>query len=74
MNSDTGLGGGVLALPTFQSEFGLIDDKGVAVPNLSALQGNIVSVLQGGAFFGAIFVSIQRMCQDVEEVGEVESA
>ncbi|GMK57703.1 hypothetical protein CspeluHIS016_0405370 [Cutaneotrichosporon spelunceum] len=52
---DAGLGGGVLALPTFQKEFGLVDASGKPVPNLSTLQGNVVSILQGGAFFGALF-------------------
>ncbi|BEI86383.1 hypothetical protein CcaverHIS002_0606700 [Cutaneotrichosporon cavernicola] len=52
---DAGLGAGVLALPTFQNEFGLADANGKPVPNLETLQGNIVSILQGGAFFGALF-------------------
>ncbi|GMK56155.1 hypothetical protein CspeluHIS016_0212110 [Cutaneotrichosporon spelunceum] len=52
---DTGLGGGILGLPTFQREFGLVDENGKPVPNLATLQGNVVSILQGGAFFGALF-------------------
>lgn len=52
---DTGLGGGVLAVKSFQTEFGLVKADGVTpVDNLATLQGNVVSILQGGAFFGAL--------------------
>jgi sugar porter (SP) family MFS transporter len=54
---DTGLGGGVLALKTFQREFGLANPDGTPVSNLRTLQGNVVSILQGGAFFGALFAA-----------------
>lgn len=46
---DTGLIGGVLTMDSFQHSFGL-DSKS---PEFATLQGNIVSVLQGGCFFGA---------------------
>ncbi|KAL7418954.1 hypothetical protein Q5752_006638 [Cryptotrichosporon argae] len=49
---DTGLGGGVLVLPTFADEFGLTGQNATRVADL---QGNVVAILQGGAFFGAIF-------------------
>jgi hypothetical protein len=39
-----GLGGGVLVLPTFASEFGI---TGTAT-EVANLQGNVVSILQGG--------------------------
>ncbi|WOO76572.1 Quinate permease [Vanrija pseudolonga] len=48
---DTGLGGGVIALTTFSHEFGLAT---ASKTHLATLQGNIVSILLGGAFFGAI--------------------
>jgi len=47
---DTGLIGGVLTMDAFQHSFNL-DPKS---KNFSNLQGNIVSVLQGGCFFGAM--------------------
>lgn len=52
---DTGIIGGVLTLPSFRSEFG-IDPKSdpVGAANLSA---NIVSVMQAGAFAGALIAS-----------------
>ncbi|SNX81362.1 related to quinate transport protein [Melanopsichium pennsylvanicum] len=46
---DTGLIGGILNMPAFQKDFGLENDPA----RLSALKGNIVSVLQAGCFFGA---------------------
>jgi SP family sugar:H+ symporter-like MFS transporter len=46
---DTGLIGGVLTMDSFNNSFGL-DKKS---PNHAALEGNIVSVLQAGCFFGA---------------------
>jgi len=46
---DTGLIGGVLTMDAFQHSFGLNPKS----KNFSDLQGNIVSVLQGGCFFGA---------------------
>ncbi|KAF1995987.1 general substrate transporter [Amniculicola lignicola CBS 123094] len=47
---DTGLIGGVLTMDSFQHSFSL--DKNSK--NFSNLQGNIVSVLQAGCFFGAL--------------------
>lgn len=46
---DIGLIGGNLNMPAFQRDFGLENDPA----RLSALKGNIVSVLHAGAFFGA---------------------
>jgi len=42
---DTGLGGGLIALPSFSKRFGLnlLKDK-----PLADAKGNIVSILQGG--------------------------
>ncbi|KAG2749931.1 general substrate transporter [Suillus brevipes Sb2] len=51
---DIGLIGGVLALPSFQQYFGLLSESASARASLSA---NIVSVLQAGGFFGALFSS-----------------
>ncbi|OCF70909.1 sugar transporter [Kwoniella mangroviensis CBS 8886] len=48
---DTGLGGGVIALPSFAKDFHISGTK----TYVASLQGNIVAILQGGAFFGAIF-------------------
>ncbi|EMD60332.1 hypothetical protein GGP41_008296 [Bipolaris sorokiniana] len=47
---DTGLIGGVLTMDAFQNSFNL--HKGS--PDFANLQGNIVSVLQAGCFFGAL--------------------
>lgn len=47
---DTGLIGGVLTMKGFQNSFNL-DKNSSDYANLS---GNIVSVLQGGCFFGAM--------------------
>ncbi|KAI0342634.1 general substrate transporter [Trametopsis cervina] len=49
---DIGLIGGVLSLPSFKRYFGLDKLSSSANANLS---GNIVAVLQGGCFFGALF-------------------
>lgn len=46
---DTGLIGGVLTMDAFQHSFGLDPESS----DFANLQGNIVSVLQGGCFFGA---------------------
>ena len=45
---DIGLIGGVIALPSFRSYFGLAEMSSSAQANLS---GNIVSVLQGGCLY-----------------------
>ncbi|CAI6341119.1 unnamed protein product [Periconia digitata] len=47
---DTGLIGGVLTMDAFRHSFNLDKDS----DNFSNLQGNIVSVLQAGCFFGAL--------------------
>lgn len=49
---DIGLIGGVLVLPSFQRYFGL---DHMSASEKADLSGNIVSVLQGGCFFGALF-------------------
>ncbi|KAJ7288041.1 general substrate transporter [Mycena rebaudengoi] len=48
---DIGLIGGVLALGSFQRYFGI--DK-MSAGEKAALNGNIVAILQGGCFFGAL--------------------
>jgi SP family sugar:H+ symporter-like MFS transporter len=47
---DTGLIGGVLTMDSFNNSFGLNKSS----PNHASLEGNIVSVLQAGCFFGAM--------------------
>jgi hypothetical protein len=42
-----GLGGGLIALPSFQRRFGL-DKYDPKSAELADLKGNIVSILQGG--------------------------
>ena len=46
--------GGVVSMHYFQESFGLLDPNGD--PNASSVNvsGNVVSVLQAGAFFGAL--------------------
>ncbi|KAG1896923.1 general substrate transporter [Suillus fuscotomentosus] len=51
---EIGLIGGVITLPSFQEYFGLLSESASARASLSA---NIVSVLQAGGFFGALFSS-----------------
>ncbi|KAG1761509.1 general substrate transporter [Suillus occidentalis] len=51
---EIGLIGGVVALPSFQQYFGLLSESASARASLSA---NIVSILQAGGFFGALFSS-----------------
>lgn len=51
---DTGIGGGVLVLPTFAADFGITGSK----EHVADLQGNVVAILQGGAFFGAIIMCV----------------
>ncbi|OAX41445.1 general substrate transporter [Rhizopogon vinicolor AM-OR11-026] len=48
---DIGLIGGVIALPSFQEYFGLLSESASAQ---ASFDGNIVSVLQAGGFFGAL--------------------
>lgn len=52
---DTGIAGGVVSQAYFQSHFGLIGADGKANAKLVAdVSSNVVSVLQAGAFFGAL--------------------
>ncbi|KAG1736514.1 general substrate transporter [Suillus lakei] len=51
---EIGLIGGVLTLPSFEEYFGLLSESASARASVSA---NIVSVLQAGGFFGALFSS-----------------
>jgi MFS family permease len=45
-----GLGGGVIALKTFSRSFGITGTP----TEIATIQGHVVSILQGGAFFGAL--------------------
>ncbi|KAJ7194408.1 sugar transporter [Mycena pura] len=52
---DTGIAGGVVSQKFFQSHFGFLDANGKAiVSKTNAISSNVVSVLQAGAFFGAL--------------------
>ncbi|KAI0315088.1 general substrate transporter [Amylostereum chailletii] len=51
---DIGLIGGVISMPSFKSDFGVDKMSSSAEADFN---GNIVSVLQGGSFFGALFTS-----------------
>ncbi|GLB38873.1 putative major facilitator superfamily, sugar transporter (TC 2.A.1.1) family protein [Lyophyllum shimeji] len=52
---DTGIAGGVVSQPYFQRSFGLIDAQGNKdQKRINAVSSNVVSVLQAGAFFGAL--------------------
>ncbi|KAJ7575614.1 general substrate transporter [Mycena floridula] len=52
---DTGIAGGVVANPYFLVQFGLVNADGSKnVHKTNAVSGNVVSVLQAGAFFGAL--------------------
>ncbi|KAG6917089.1 hypothetical protein DXG01_003978 [Tephrocybe rancida] len=44
-----GIAGGVVSAPYFQAHFGLVDKK-----HIDEVSSNVVSVLQAGAFFGAL--------------------
>ncbi|KAJ6513054.1 general substrate transporter [Mycena sanguinolenta] len=48
---DIGIIGGVITLPAFKAYFGINEMSASAK---AALSGNIVAILQGGAFFGAL--------------------
>ncbi|KAJ7707517.1 general substrate transporter [Mycena rosella] len=50
---DIGIIGGVIALPSFKAYFGI---NGMSASDKAALSGNIVAILQGGCFFGALGV------------------
>ncbi|KAF9457626.1 general substrate transporter [Collybia nuda] len=52
---DTGIGGGVVSAPYFQEHFGLLNEDGTKdVKKSNEVSSNVVSVLQAGAFFGAL--------------------
>ncbi|KAJ7321079.1 general substrate transporter [Mycena albidolilacea] len=52
---DTGIAGGVVSQHYFQAHFGLLNPDGKPnVPKTNAISSNVVSVLQAGAFFGAL--------------------
>ena len=46
---DSGIGGGVVSMSYFKQHFGLTDTK-----KTNNVSSNVVSVLQAGAFFGAL--------------------
>lgn len=51
----SGVGGGVVSATYFKEHFGLINaDGSVNAQKSDAVSSNVVSVLQAGAFFGAI--------------------
>ncbi|KAF8815659.1 general substrate transporter [Phlegmacium glaucopus] len=52
---DTGIAGGVVSAPYFLEHFGLINADGSKnTSKINAVSSNVVSVLQAGAFFGAL--------------------
>ncbi|KIJ62504.1 hypothetical protein HYDPIDRAFT_169150 [Hydnomerulius pinastri MD-312] len=52
---DTGIAGGVVSQPFFETNFGLINaDGSVNKAKDNEVSSNVVSVLQAGAFFGAL--------------------
>ncbi|EAU83712.1 sugar transporter [Coprinopsis cinerea okayama7 len=51
---DTGIGGGVVSAPYFLESFGLIENGVKDVKKSDEVSGNVVAVLQAGAFFGAL--------------------
>ncbi|KAJ6476545.1 general substrate transporter [Mycena vitilis] len=52
---DTGIAGGVVSQTFFRKQFGFLDANGKAITSkTNAISSNIVSVLQAGAFFGAL--------------------
>ncbi|CAL1703037.1 unnamed protein product [Somion occarium] len=52
---DTGIGGGVVTQPYFQEHFGIIGADGkIDTKKANDINSNVVSVLQAGAFFGAL--------------------
>ncbi|KAJ6506787.1 general substrate transporter [Mycena sanguinolenta] len=52
---DTGIAGGVVSQPYFRERFGFLDANGKPITSkVNAITSNIVSVLQAGAFFGAL--------------------
>ncbi|KAG6897592.1 hypothetical protein C0992_013269 [Termitomyces sp. T32_za158] len=52
---DTGIAGGVVSQPYFKQEFGLLNPDGTTnQKRANEVSSNVVSVLQAGAFFGAL--------------------
>ncbi|KAG6372455.1 general substrate transporter [Boletus reticuloceps] len=52
---DTGIAGGVVSQPYFEEQFGIIGSDGkVNKSKAVTISSNVVSVLQAGAFFGAL--------------------
>ncbi|PIL34573.1 MFS general substrate transporter [Ganoderma sinense ZZ0214-1] len=52
---DTGIGGGVVSMTYFKEHFGLVNADGSAnTKKANDVSSNVVSVLQAGAFFGAL--------------------
>ncbi|KAI8974612.1 general substrate transporter [Trametes punicea] len=51
---DTGIAGGVVAQDYFKSQFGLAGSGQQSVKKANDVNSNVVSVLQAGAFFGAL--------------------
>ncbi|KAH9934615.1 general substrate transporter [Amylocystis lapponica] len=52
---DTGIAGGVVSEPYFMAHFGMLNPDGSTnTAKANAVSSNVVSVLQAGAFFGAI--------------------
>ncbi|KAJ7097192.1 general substrate transporter [Mycena belliarum] len=52
---DTGIAGGVVSAPFFLEQFGLLNADGTKnVKKNNAVSSNVVSILQAGAFFGAL--------------------
>jgi MFS family permease len=51
----SGIAGGVVTQPYFQTHFGMLNPDGSAnVKKTNDVSSNVVSVLQAGAFFGAL--------------------
>lgn len=51
----SGIGGGVISQDLFKSTFGITDANGKTnTARLNSVSSNVVSVLQAGAFFGAL--------------------
>ncbi|KAK2467591.1 hypothetical protein APHAL10511_000446 [Amanita phalloides] len=51
---DTGIGGGVVSSQFFEEYFGIIKNGKIDTTRSNAISSNVVSVLQAGAFFGAL--------------------
>ncbi|KAM5544475.1 hypothetical protein V8D89_002135 [Ganoderma adspersum] len=51
---DTGVGGGVVSQPYFQTHFGIVKNGVKDAKRANDVSSNVVSVLQAGAFFGAL--------------------